>query len=233
MTIDFNCGNCGCAVRVSDALAGSKGRCPRCDAVIVVPAAGAVAPTARREAPPSLPAVWPDAPPPPRERKLTPALLLFAALTLLSLVAGSVALWWRFGRGEASSSSSSQREAAPLDTVEEQKRRFEKAREELDKALVLPQLERAKEDLARAQARVVAQAADTYRKNHDQYPNDVRVLAQPDPLNDNKPYLSDDAILDLWGKPYSIDPAGPNHKGAQCDVFTVTPQGKVVGNWAR
>jgi general secretion pathway protein G len=98
----------------------------------------------------------------------------------------------------------------------------------------LPQLDKAKDDAAKAQAKVVAMAADTYKKNHGEYPTDVSVLAQPDPLNDNKPYLSDDAINDPWGKPYTIDPAGPNHKGAQCDVYTTSPtSNKQIGNWGK
>jgi hypothetical protein len=145
---------------------------------------------------------------------LTPALLLFVALTLLSLVGGSVALWWRFGRGEA----------APAD----------KGRDSDGTDFSIEgRLDKAKEDMAKVKARFIAQAAEVYRLNHDAHPADVGVLAQPDPLNQNKPYLSGDSILDPWGKRYQIDPAGPNHKGAQCDVFTTTPQGKVIGNWSR
>jgi type II secretory pathway pseudopilin PulG len=92
-------------------------------------------------------------------------------------------------------------------------------------------LDKAKEDAAQAQARVIAQAVKTYRLNHDTYPNDVSMLTQPDPANKNKPYIAADGIKDPWGQVYQIDPAGPNHKGQEADVFTTSPGGKKIGNW--
>jgi hypothetical protein len=93
--------------------------------------------------------------------------------------------------------------------------------------------DKAKEDAARAQIKVLEQAADTYKKNHGQYPEGLPVLALPDALNDNKPYISGDAILDPWGKAYQIDLAGTHNKGARADIFATTPGGKVIGNWDR
>jgi hypothetical protein len=95
----------------------------------------------------------------------------------------------------------------------------------------LPKLDKLKEDKAKAQAKVVALAVRAYWWNHDVYPNDVTVLAQPDPANNNKPYLSEDGCKDPWGNLYQIDVAGPRHQGTEPDVFTTSPSGKVIGNW--
>ena len=40
-----------------------------------------------------------------------------------------------------------------------------------------------------------------------------------------------DALLDHWKNPYQYDAAGPKNGGKQPDIWTVTPEGKVIGNW--
>jgi hypothetical protein len=94
-----------------------------------------------------------------------------------------------------------------------------------------PDLTRAKEDAARAQARVIGLAAQNYALFNDGKVPTIDQLTQPDPNNNNKPYLAPDAILDPWKKKFILDPAGPHHNGTEPDVYTTSPTGKMLGNW--
>ncbi len=38
-------------------------------------------------------------------------------------------------------------------------------------------------------------------------------------------------LIDPWKKPYQYDPAGPKNKGSKPDLWTATPEKKVIGNW--
>jgi general secretion pathway protein G len=96
---------------------------------------------------------------------------------------------------------------------------------------LLPQLERAKDDAARAQARVIATAVNNFKLYNDGREPTIDELTQPDPNNNNKPYLAPDAIMDPWKKKYTLDNSGPHHSGADPDVYTTSPTGKVLGNW--
>jgi general secretion pathway protein G len=98
---------------------------------------------------------------------------------------------------------------------------------------LMPQLDKSKEQAAKAQAKVIEQAAQSYYQDNGQYPSSVQDLTQPSPHLNNRPYLSDDAILDPWGKPYTIDPTGPNNKGGKPDVYTKSPTGTTIGNWGK
>ena len=99
-------------------------------------------------------------------------------------------------------------------------------------AYLLPQLDKSKEDIARIKAIDVGKSAETFYLQNDRYPSNVSELTQPQP-NGGKPLMADDGVLDPWGKPYTIDPSGPNNKGAKPDVFTTSPSGKTIGNWGR
>jgi len=72
--IRFACPHCGAKLRVADALAGRKGKCPHCSQVVIVPPAGTHA--SRTDAPrqPGTPASHAAAPGPiPRPDRLAPA----------------------------------------------------------------------------------------------------------------------------------------------------------------
>jgi type II secretory pathway pseudopilin PulG len=97
---------------------------------------------------------------------------------------------------------------------------------------LLPQLNKSKEGAAKAKAMTLDTAVQTYMTNHNgQAPASVAVLTQPDPENNNKPYVSDDAILDPWNQQYQLDPGGSRNKGAKPDVYTTSPEGKIIGNF--
>ena len=96
---------------------------------------------------------------------------------------------------------------------------------------LLPQLDKAKEGTAKARTMTLDSAVGTYYTNHSSYPASVQVLTQPDPENNNKPYVTDDAILDPWGQQYQMDVGGQRNKGAKPDIYTTSPSGKVIGNF--
>jgi general secretion pathway protein G len=98
---------------------------------------------------------------------------------------------------------------------------------------LIPMLAKSEEDVAKLKARDLDTPVQTYYMRHHQWPTDLSVLTQPDPENDNKPYVPDEGILDPWNQPYQLNAAGPHNKGAKPDIFTMSPSGKELGNWGK
>jgi general secretion pathway protein G len=88
--------------------------------------------------------------------------------------------------------------------------------------------EDAKVNEAKVKAISIAKAAEGFRLNNGNYPNDLNELVHPP---SGRPYLAPDELVDPWGKPYQFDPAGGHNNGLKADVFTTTPTGELVGNW--
>jgi hypothetical protein len=89
-----------------------------------------------------------------------------------------------------------------------------------------------KEAIARTKAKaIISKACEAYRRDHDnRWPDNLELLVTPD--KDDKAYLVDIRDLrDPWGNQFQYDPSGPNNKGQQPDIWTTTPNGKVIGNW--
>jgi prepilin-type N-terminal cleavage/methylation domain-containing protein len=93
---------------------------------------------------------------------------------------------------------------------------------------VLPQLEGAKEKIAKQKAAEIGNAAQMYYVNNNVYPS-LQELTVPGA--DGKAIMSPEGILDPWGKPYTLDPSGQHNGGNKPDVFTTSPSGKQIGNW--
>ncbi len=94
---------------------------------------------------------------------------------------------------------------------------------------ILPQFSKAKDDIAKTRAHNVANALKAYYLHHDTYPSDLSALCQK--TDEGGPYIGQDGLLDPWGKQYQIDVSGQHHNGAEPDVFTTSPEGKMLGNW--
>ncbi len=88
--------------------------------------------------------------------------------------------------------------------------------------------EDAKVNEARVKAFTIAKAAEGFKLNNGNYPDNLNELAQP---SSGRPYLGPDELLDPWGKQYQFDPNGSHNNGRIADVFTTTPTGDIVGNW--
>jgi hypothetical protein len=80
----------------------------------------------------------------------------------------------------------------------------------------------------KSKIQVISNALDIYRLNHDKSPDNLKVLTEGDP-----PFLKPTAtlLIDPWNKPLLYDPKGPKNKGEQPDVWAVTPDGVLIGNW--
>jgi hypothetical protein len=86
----------------------------------------------------------------------------------------------------------------------------------------------AQEEQARAQALQLTAAAQAFHVKFGDPPARLNDLVKPP---EGKPVVEPAALVDPWGKPFQFDARGPKNGGLRPDVWTVTPQGKVIGNW--
>ena len=93
-------------------------------------------------------------------------------------------------------------------------------------------LEGAKEDVARAQAQEISQAAEAYRVKYGDYPQNLAALTQPTP--DGKVYLEPSALLDPWQRPYQYVNPGSHHPSTnKPDIWSGGKDGNAqFGNWS-
>jgi hypothetical protein len=86
--------------------------------------------------------------------------------------------------------------------------------------------------MAKAACNTLSERVETYKLNNETYPPSIEALAQPQP-NGDAPLVPADKLRDPWGKLYQLDPSGPHNNSLKADVFTTTPKGQLVGNFAR
>ncbi len=79
---------------------------------------------------------------------------------------------------------------------------------------------------AKIQIRMIDQAVAVYYVKNNEYPAQLKLLTEGD-----KRQLEAAALTDPWHQPYQYDPAGTRNKGRKPDVWTTTPDQKVIGNW--
>jgi type II secretory pathway pseudopilin PulG len=91
-------------------------------------------------------------------------------------------------------------------------------------------LDEAKINAARAQCKILGEAAEAYKLKHDDYPQNLAVLTQPE-SDGSKPYLDPDALRTPFGGQYNYDPTGPRNGGNKPDIWAETRQGQQIGNW--
>ncbi|MCI0680651.1 MAG: type II secretion system protein GspG [Gemmataceae bacterium] len=102
---------------------------------------------------------------------------------------------------------------------------------------VIGQYNEAKVSEAKVKARTISKAVDTYYIDHGEWPTDLTLLLQKSELGKG-PYLTNqNEIIDPWGKQYQYDQNGQKNIEygsviAIPDVFTTTPDGRMVGNWS-
>jgi prepilin-type N-terminal cleavage/methylation domain-containing protein len=96
-------------------------------------------------------------------------------------------------------------------------------------AILLPQLDKAKEDADRVQAGAIATQATTFRVNHERIPNSAQELTQP--VDNMPPLMQPDAVLDR-NKEYFIIREGQNG-----EIIVQSPKpgkdGQMIGNWKK
>jgi len=94
---------------------------------------------------------------------------------------------------------------------------------------LMPQLDVAKERIAKAKLQALTQATEMYKLNNDDYPASLEQLAQPQPSG-HPAIIQADQLLDPWNQPYGYNPAGPNNGGLKPDLWCNRPD-KQIGNW--
>jgi hypothetical protein len=88
--------------------------------------------------------------------------------------------------------------------------------------------EDAKEKVAKVTIRNFERAAKVYFLKNERFPQKLDDLTEG-----AMPYIEPrrDALLDPWGNKFHYDPAGKRNKGTKPDIWTETPDKKVIGNW--
>ncbi len=96
-----------------------------------------------------------------------------------------------------------------------------------------PIQKRMREDAAKTQIGLLEQAVETYQTEIGTYPASFEDLRRdPGNLTPGKwhTFLNKDVPPDPWNKQYEYKCPG-DHNPESFDVWTVTPENKVIGNW--
>jgi hypothetical protein len=76
----------------------------------------------------------------------------------------------------------------------------------------------------------ISQKCKSYFIRNQSWPPNLQVLLIPD--QHKTVYLDRPGMLvDPWGQPFIYDPSGAKNNGTQVDIWTVAPDGTVIGNW--
>ena len=79
---------------------------------------------------------------------------------------------------------------------------------------------------AREKIRAIDRAVQAFHVKHGGFPKSLMQLAEGE-----LPLLKASTLIDPWEKFFQYDAAGPKNKGKKPDVWTVTSDKKIVGNW--
>lgn len=89
----------------------------------------------------------------------------------------------------------------------------------------------AYEDTAFTKIKNIEKAALAIQVRSGALPQTIAEMTQPSADGGRAAIDDADAIRDPWGREIQYDPSGGHHGGSKPDVWTVTPQGKTIGNW--
>lgn len=68
---------------------------------------------------------------------------------------------------------------------------------------VIPMIGKGKANAAKASVQTIKEIVTTYWLNNSRLPDSLETLTQPDPNNDDEPYLDNpDSLIDPWKNPY-------------------------------
>lgn len=76
----------------------------------------------------------------------------------------------------------------------------------------------------------LTQATQAFFIRHNRYPESLEELALRDQFGIQF-IEGPDQLFDPWGQEYKYDPAGPKNNGVKPDIWTVAPDGAIIGNW--
>lgn len=77
----------------------------------------------------------------------------------------------------------------------------------------------------------LTQACQAYFVKNQEWPRDLKALLVRDQYG--QIYLEDAKnLIDPWGSEYRYDAKGPRNQGLKPDIWTVAPDGTILGNWS-
>ncbi len=90
-------------------------------------------------------------------------------------------------------------------------------------------LEDAKRDTSYHKIKQLEEAAEIYYARNSTFPPSLEEFVNPS--DGRGSYVEQEGLVDAWGKPFSYDPAGPNHGGTKPDIWTIDSKGQEIRNW--
>jgi general secretion pathway protein G len=95
--------------------------------------------------------------------------------------------------------------------------------------LLLPKVDEAKEDVTLKQSKVLTMAAESYKLDNGDWPQNLQVLAQSKP-NGGAPYVEEAVLNPPMGGQWQYDASGGRNKGLKPDIWVEGAHGP-IGNW--
>ena len=96
---------------------------------------------------------------------------------------------------------------------------------------VMKYLDDAKQSRATADIKTLSTAVQAFQIKNGSPPSSLAELAQP-PAEGGRPYIETQELLrDPWGNAYQYSADGPKNNGIKPDIWTITPDGKTIGNF--
>ena len=89
-----------------------------------------------------------------------------------------------------------------------------------------PALADAKTDQATTEVQALTKGALVYKIRHDKYPATLKDLVDARFVVPNL-----NKLVDSWGNLYRYDANGPKNGGRYPDIWTESPDKKLIGNW--
>ena len=100
----------------------------------------------------------------------------------------------------------------------------------LRKRMAAPCYEDSKSCRAWHDEQTLTRAIRAFQIRFDRIPDRLDELMTPP--DGGKPFMeSKQNLIDPWGSPYHYDAAGLRNQGHHPDIWCVTPDGNLVGNW--
>ena len=85
---------------------------------------------------------------------------------------------------------------------------------------------------ARIQIGGLTSACKAYFDKNQRWPDQLKTLTVKD--DNGIVYLeSKDVLADPWSREYQYDVKGPKNNGVRPDIWTVAPDGEIIGNWPK
>jgi general secretion pathway protein G len=94
---------------------------------------------------------------------------------------------------------------------------------------LLQRADEAKEGAAKAQVKILTEAANTYKLNNGDFPPSLDAMAGQQP-NGGSPLVQADQLRDPFNQPFGYDPGGSHNGGMQPDIWCTRPN-RQIGNW--